>query len=50
MSSEPGQVWILADPVRLEQVIESLLTNAAKFTDPADISGSRSDVKAIKPR
>ncbi len=34
VSSESGQVWILGDSVRLEQVIESLLTNAAKFTDP----------------
>ena len=34
VATGPGPLRILADPVRLEQVIESLLTNAAKFTDP----------------
>jgi PAS domain S-box-containing protein len=34
VTTEPGRLWVLADPVRLEQVVASLLTNAAKFTDP----------------
>ena len=34
VTTGPGPLGILADPVRLEQVLESLLTNAAKFTDP----------------
>jgi PAS domain S-box-containing protein len=40
---------ILADPVRLTQVITNLLTNAAKYTDPeGSISlGARSDAKTI---
>ena len=34
VTTETGPFWVVADAVRLEQVIESLLTNAAKFTDP----------------
>src|SRR5262249_24990292 len=30
----PGPVSLFADPLRLEQVLTNLLTNAAKFTDP----------------
>ncbi len=34
VTTGPDPLGILADAVRLEQVIESLLTNAARFTDP----------------
>ncbi len=31
---DPGPLWIEGDPVRLEQVIVNLLTNAARYTQP----------------
>lgn len=31
---EPGDLWVDADPLRLEQVFVNLLNNAAKYTDP----------------
>jgi PAS domain S-box-containing protein len=34
VTTEPGSLWLRADPIRLEQVIENLLANAARFTDP----------------
>jgi signal transduction histidine kinase len=34
VSLPPGPVYLQADPLRLEQVLTNLLTNAAKFTDP----------------
>jgi signal transduction histidine kinase len=34
VSLPAGPVFLVADPVRLEQVLTNLLTNAAKFTDP----------------
>ncbi|HET6892698.1 MAG TPA: ATP-binding protein, partial [Pyrinomonadaceae bacterium] len=33
ISLPPKPIWILADSTRLEQVIENLLNNAAKYTD-----------------
>ncbi len=34
VSLPAGPVFLVADPVRLEQVLTNLLANAAKFTDP----------------
>ncbi|HZH06601.1 MAG TPA: ATP-binding protein, partial [Lautropia sp.] len=33
LSAPPRQVWLNADPVRITQIMENLLTNAAKFTE-----------------
>jgi signal transduction histidine kinase len=33
LSAPPRQVWLKADPVRITQIMENLLTNAAKFTE-----------------
>lgn len=34
MAAAHDEVWIQADPVRLEQIFSNLLHNAAKYTDP----------------
>ena len=34
LSGPPRQVWMNADPVRLTQIIDNLLSNAAKFSEP----------------
>jgi signal transduction histidine kinase len=40
LSRPQRQVWMNADPVRLTQIIDSLISNASKFSDP----GSRINV------
>ena len=30
----PGAIWVQADPVRLEQIVANLVSNALKFTSP----------------
>lgn len=34
LACEPGELFVVADPLRLEQVVVNLLTNAAKYTEP----------------
>ncbi len=33
VSFRPGSLWLDADPVRVQQILVNLLTNAAKYTD-----------------
>jgi PAS domain S-box-containing protein len=42
ISIPQDQLWVSADPVRLVQIIENLLNNAAKYTDP----GGRIELQA----
>lgn len=47
---QPPELWIEADPVRLEQILSNLLHNAAKYTDPGGriwISTERAGLQAI---
>jgi PAS domain S-box-containing protein len=37
MSLPTEQVWVDADPARLEQIVVNLLNNAAKYTDPGGL-------------
>lgn len=34
VSMPPEEVWVEADPVRIDQIITNLLTNASKYTEP----------------
>jgi CheY-like chemotaxis protein len=40
----PEPTWLEADPVRLEQVMANLLTNAARYTEP----GGRIELEAVR--
>lgn len=43
----PGNFMLLADEVRLKQVLGNLLTNAVKFTESGEIEFGVKDVKAL---
>jgi signal transduction histidine kinase len=48
LPNEP--LWLLADPVRIEQIIKNLLNNAIKYTDPKgrlELKAERSDAQAV---
>ena len=43
----PGPVWVLADPIRLRQILINLLNNSIKFTDQGEINLS---IRQIRER
>src|SRR6185503_2786883 len=44
LNLSPADVWLDADPVRIQQIVTNLLTNAAKYTDPGGAIELRSEV------
>jgi PAS domain S-box-containing protein len=50
ISADPEPILLSADPVRLEQIIAALLSNAARFTDPGgriDVTVGHEDGQAV---
>ena len=50
IQSSATPVWLLADPVRLEQILTNLLSNAAKYTEPGGhilVSSGREAGRAV---
>jgi len=44
LNLSPADVWLDADPVRIQQIVTNLLTNAAKYTDAGGAIELRSEV------
>lgn len=50
LDAGPDDLWVHADPTRLEQIVVNLLTNAAKYTDPGGritLSAAREQDQAV---